>query len=116
MRCILLLCFISLQPHLFGQVNYFVDGFHGGVYGHYPLNWYTQYIVDECKKNPKWRIGLEIEPETWDSVETLTPKAYKAFQRLIAKPRSPILRMLSPTYTISVARASSGSSSMELGS
>lgn len=94
-RCILLLCFVNLQPHLFGQVNYFVDGFHGGVYGHYPLNWYTQYIVDECKKNPKWRIGLEIEPETWDTVETLTPKAYKAFQRLIASPQAEITN---PTY------------------
>ena len=47
---------------------YFVDGFHGGVYGHYPLETYTGYMLDLLDKYPAWKMGLEIEPETWDSV------------------------------------------------
>src|SRR3974390_1705232 len=46
---------------------WFIDGYHGGVYGHYPTG-YTGFIVEQLKNNPGWRINLEIEPETWDSV------------------------------------------------
>ncbi len=49
------------------QKAYFIDGYHGGVYGHYPLG-YTGFIVEKLKENPSWNINLEIEPETWDSV------------------------------------------------
>lgn len=71
------LSFMSIQA----QQKYFVDGFHGGVYGHYPLMTYTQFIVDQMNKHPKWYIGLEIEPETWDTVKVKTPEAYFAFQK-----------------------------------
>ncbi len=63
------------------QQKYFVDGFHGGVYGHYPLMTYTQYLVDQLEKHPEWYIGLEIEPETWDTVKIKTPEAYLAFRK-----------------------------------
>lgn len=64
------------------QKAYFADGFHGGVYGHYPMEWYTQFIVDQLALHPDWRIGLEIEPETWDSVMVRTPQAYQNFKRV----------------------------------
>ncbi|KKX50887.1 hypothetical protein L950_0208125 [Sphingobacterium sp. IITKGP-BTPF85] len=50
------------------QKAYFVDGYHGGIYGHYPL-WVTQFMVDKMEQHPEWKLGLEIEPETWDSVK-----------------------------------------------
>jgi alpha-mannosidase len=54
---------------------YFVDGFHDGVYGHYPSG-YTAFLVAQIKANPNWKINLEIEPETWDIVRTSEPEAY----------------------------------------
>ena len=58
---------------------YFVDGFHGGVYGHYPMQTYTDYMSDLLEKYPQWRMCLEIEPETWDTVAVRTPEAYRRF-------------------------------------
>ncbi len=63
--------------------TYFVDGYHGGIYGHYPVEWKTQFIVDKVQENPQWRIGLEIEPETWDTVRVRTPQAYEAFVKMM---------------------------------
>jgi alpha-mannosidase len=65
------------------QPVYFADGQHGGVYGHYPL-WVTQFLVDKLNQNPDWKINLEIEPETWDTVQSNTPEAYNAFKTLFA--------------------------------
>ena len=47
----------------FSQTAYFVDGYHGGVWGHYPP-WVTQFMVDQLKLHPDWKINLEIEPES----------------------------------------------------
>ena len=58
---------------------YFVDGFHGGVYGHYPMQTYTDYMSGLLEKYPEWRMCLEIEPETWDTVAVRTPEAYRRF-------------------------------------
>lgn len=66
---------------LFSQTAYFADGQHGGIWGHYPL-YVTQYLVDQLNKHPDWKINLEIEPETWDVVQSNTPDAYHAFKAL----------------------------------
>ena len=39
---ILLVVFICTHAH--SQQAYFVDGYHGGIYGHYPVKWKTQLI------------------------------------------------------------------------
>ncbi len=65
-----------------GETAWFIDGFHGGVYGHYPPG-YTGFIVQQLKENPKWRINLEIEPETWDMVQAYEPEAYAEFKKLM---------------------------------
>lgn len=78
---LILLVFLSFKSA--AQKAYFIDGYHGGVYGHYP-KWYTQFIVDELKENPFWKINLEIEPETWDSVLVREPAALKELQQLFA--------------------------------
>ena len=77
------------------RANYFVDGYHGGIYGHYPLSWYTQFMTDQLKANPSWKIGLEIEPETWDSVRVATPQAYFDFQKVMSTSQ---VEYNNPTY------------------
>jgi len=67
--------------------SYFADGFHGGVYGHYPLDTYTDYMMQQLERHPAWRIGLEIEPETWDSVKVRTPDAYRRWQQAVVSPQ-----------------------------
>ena len=64
-------CIVVRAP---AQTAYFADGYHGGVYGHYPTN-FTRFMVDALRAHPDWKINLEIEPETWDSVSTNTPEA-----------------------------------------
>ncbi len=82
----LLLClalFALASSPAFSQTAYFVDGWHGGIWGHYPP-WVTQFLVDKLNQNPDWKINLEIEPESWDWIEANTPEAYKEFQALFA--------------------------------
>jgi alpha-mannosidase len=78
---------------LFAQA-YFADGYHGGIYGHYPL-WQTQFMVDKLREYPAWKINLEIEPETWDSVKVKTPEAYRQFKQIAAGPE---IEFTNPAY------------------
>jgi len=77
----LLVILIILSPisYCFSQKTaWFVDGYHGGVYGHFP-KWKTKFMIDMLKEQPNWKINLEIEPETWDSVKHYDPAALKMF-------------------------------------
>lgn len=76
------------------QQAYFVDGYHGGVYGHYPL-WVTTFMLDHLEAQPSWRIGLEIEPETWDTVRVKDPAGYARFKQWSNDSR---LDFTNPTY------------------
>jgi len=76
------------------QQAYFVDGYHGGIYGHYPM-WVTQFMVDKLTQHPEWRIGLEIEPETWDTVSVKEPVAYDNFKNIVTDKR---IEFTNPTY------------------
>lgn len=59
--------------------QYFIDGFHGGVYGHYPEN-YTRFLVDQLGEHKDWKLNLEIEPSTWDVIAVYEPVAYMEFR------------------------------------
>jgi alpha-mannosidase len=65
------------------QTAYFIDGYHGGVWGHYPAN-YTSFIVEQLKAHPNWKINLEIEPETWAMAKAKDEQGYKDIQALFA--------------------------------
>jgi len=65
------------------QTAYFIDGYHGGVWGHYPVN-YTSFIVEQLKAHPNWKINLEIEPETWAMAKVKDEQGYKDLQALFA--------------------------------
>lgn len=75
--------------------TYFVDGYHGGIYGHYPIATYTRFMADQLDKNPEWNICLEIEPETWDSVAVRTPSDYIRFKKHVLSSR---VEITNPTY------------------
>ncbi len=103
----LLILLATAAAGIQAQHKYFVDGYHGGVYGHYPLMTYTQFLVDQLEQNPKWYIGLEIEPETWDTVQAKTPEAYLAFRR---KTSSDQVEYTNPSYGQSYLYCISGES------
>ncbi|MFS8617489.1 MAG: glycoside hydrolase family 38 C-terminal domain-containing protein [Solitalea sp.] len=73
------------HQHAAAPDAYFVDGYHGGIYGHYP-DWQTRFMVDQLTRHPDWKISLEIEPETWDSVRVYDPEAYRDFREALMKP------------------------------
>lgn len=81
--------------HIHSQQAYFVDGYHGGIYGHYPVEWKTQFIVDQLSQHPEWRICLEIEPETWDTVQVKTPQAYAQLKNIVTSKQ---VEFTNPTY------------------
>ena len=78
-----------------GEGIYFVDGFHGGIYGHYPVDSYTDYLSGLLEKYPEWSMCLEIEPETWDTVMVRTPEAYARFREWTGSDR---VEFTNPTY------------------
>lgn len=94
----------------FAQQPYFIDGYHGGVYGHYPAG-YTRFINSQLQANPNWKINLEIEPETWDMVKTREPEAYTVFQQLFAdQSNNGRIEYVNPAYGQSYLYTSSGES------
>ena len=43
----IILLTVFFYANVYSQQAYFVDGYHGGIYGHYPVKWKTQFIVDQ---------------------------------------------------------------------
>lgn len=64
------------------QTAYFIDGYHGGIYGHLP-SWQTKFMVEKLALYPDWKINLELEPESWDSIAVQDTANYTAFQKLM---------------------------------
>ena len=89
---------------------WFIDGYHGGVYGHYPPG-YTGFLVEQLKKNPEWKINLEIEPETWDVARLYEPEAYAALKKIMEdQSDTGSIEIVNPTYAQSYFFQSSGES------
>lgn len=109
-KIVLLLVFLFAVRIATAQKTYFIDGYHGGIYGHYPL-WQTQFMVDTLRMYNDWSINLEIEPETWDTVRLKDPEGYKNFQQLF-KDNTTAQRMefVNPAYAQSYLYTSSGES------
>ncbi|MDB5016769.1 MAG: hypothetical protein JWQ84_1601 [Mucilaginibacter sp.] len=77
----LFICFNSVKVS--AQTAYYIDGYHGGIWGHYP-DWNTRFMADMLKKNPDWKINIELEPETWARAQAVDPSAYADFKALFA--------------------------------
>jgi len=79
-----LFCFLMVKIPAWTQTAWFADGYHGGIYGHYP-QWQARFMVEQLEKHPRWAINLEIEPETWDTISVTDAKNFKAFQAYFEK-------------------------------
>jgi len=101
-RLIIQLLFFSIalyasQP-LAAQTNYFVDGYHGGIYGHYPL-WVTKFITDNLHSYNHWKINLEIEPESWDTIQLKDPSGYAAIKKYLDDSSDDVsIEYVNPSY------------------
>lgn len=97
---------------LYAQEAYFVDGFHGGMWGHYPKS-YTKYIVSLLDEHPDWRLNLEIEPDTWDRAMQVDPISYKRMQEFLnERPAEARVEYVNPTYAQSYFFIASGESAI----
>lgn len=92
--------FFFLAAELFAQQAYFIDGYHGGIYGHYPEG-QTRFIVENLKVHPDWIINIEIEPETWELVKERDPEAYEEFKKIFSDQSTAGSRIeyINPTYS-----------------
>src|SRR4051812_17029377 len=86
------LLFIVLKGN--AQTAWFIDGYHGGIYGHLPP-WQTKFMVEKLAQYPDWAINLELEPESWDTIAVHDPLNYAAFQKLVRGPR---VEYVNPAY------------------
>jgi alpha-mannosidase len=94
----------------FAQQHYFIDGYHGGKYGHYPEG-YTGFMTRQLQAHPYWKINLELEPETWDLVRITEPEAYTAFKNMFAdQSDTGRIEYVNPGYGQSYLYTSSGES------
>jgi len=92
------------------QTAWYIDGYHGGIYGGYP-QFYTHFLVDMLNKNPNWKINLEIEPETWDDVQKNDSAAFAQFKALAAdQSANGRIEFINPDYAQSYLYNISGES------
>lgn len=97
-RYFLFVVFTALTICSQAQTAWFADGYHGGVYGHYPM-WQAKFMVDKLTENPGWKINLEIEPETWDSVSVKDAENFKVFQKYYSETgRFGRIEFVNPAY------------------
>ncbi len=90
--------FMFFPTLMFSQKAYFIDGFHGGIWGHYPVG-YTSYLVEQLNKYPQWKINLEIEPETWDRDLKLDITGYNTIKDLMKDSSvNSRIEYVNPTY------------------
>ncbi|MCR8559559.1 glycosyl hydrolase [Mucilaginibacter sp. BJC16-A38] len=107
---LLVVLLVNLAGTVSAQKAYFIDGYHGGVYGGYPDN-FTRFMVDMLNKHPDWRINIEIEPETWDKAKLVDPAAYNEFKALAAdQSANGRIEFINPAYAQSYLYNISGES------
>jgi len=80
---VLLFSLLTIGHRSAAQTAYFIDGYHGGIYGHLP-SWQTSFMVEKLAQYPDWKINLELEPESWDTIAIHDPVSYNAFRQLFA--------------------------------
>lgn len=99
LKCALVvLAGLSTAQKVSAQPSYFADGYHGGIYGHYPL-WVTKFIADNADREKDWRLNLEIEPDTWDAVMENDPENYERIKRILNdSSQNSIAEYVNPTY------------------
>lgn len=64
-------------------------------------------MVDKLARHPEWKMCLEIEPETWDTVQVRTPEDYRDLKSIVTDKR---VEFTNPTYAQPYAYNISGES------
>jgi len=101
---------ILIGLNVFSQKAYFIDGYHGGIYGHIPL-WQTKIMVDKLNQYPNWRINLELEPESWDTIKKNDIQSYNEFKEKIKdQSANGLIEYVNPAYAQSYMYNISGES------
>lgn len=91
---------------------YFVDGWHGGAYGHMPIG-AIRDILRFLEHTPNWKVSLEIEPISWDLLLRRDPKAYEELKRLLSEQSlDSRLELVGGSYGQPLAWAFSGESNI----
>jgi alpha-mannosidase len=92
------------------QTAYFIDGYHGGIYGHLPP-WQTKFMVEKLAQYPGWKLNLELEPESWDTIAVHDAANYAAFRTLMAdQSANARIEYVNPAYAQSYMYNISGES------
>ncbi|RNC65514.1 glycoside hydrolase family 38 C-terminal domain-containing protein [Proteiniphilum sp. X52] len=95
----ILFYFLLVKIPVLSQTAWFTDGYHGGIYGHYP-QWQARFMVEQLEKHPDWAINLEIEPETWDTISVTDAENFKVFQAYFEKEGpSGRIEFVNPTWS-----------------
>ncbi|MDR3142781.1 MAG: glycoside hydrolase [Tannerellaceae bacterium] len=112
-NCLWIVTILLLSINAYTQNAYFIDGYHGGIYGHYPLG-QTNFMSDKLTENPDWAISIEIEPESWDVVKLRDPEGYAKFQKLFKEQSVNASRIeyVNPSYAQSYFFGTSGESNI----
>lgn len=76
------------------QQAWYIDGYHGGVWGHYP-DWNTRFMADQLAAHPDWNINIEIEPETWKRAMQVDSLAFNDFRKFFDAGR---IEYVNPSY------------------
>lgn len=63
---------------------FYMDGYHGGIYGHMPFG-SIRDILDTMKEIPDWKIHLDIEPVSFDYLKERDLEAYEELSEYINK-------------------------------
>ncbi|RFM32460.1 glycoside hydrolase family 38 C-terminal domain-containing protein [Chitinophaga silvisoli] len=78
----------------FAQQAWYIDGYHGGIWGHYP-DWNTRFMADQLAQHPDWNINIEIEPETWARAIQVDSSAFNDFRKFFDAGR---IEYVNPSY------------------
>lgn len=90
------------------DIIYYFDGYHGGQEGHMPLGAFRT-ILDLLDENPKWKVNLDIEPESY---KLLRYRDSETFYRLVdkLKEKEPRIEIVDETYSQPMSCALNGES------
>ncbi len=91
---------------------YFADGYHGGAKGHMPAGAWRD-ILNTMRRIPAWKLGLDIEPESWDALLRDDPESYRELKAYLESPQPiPRIELLGATFSQPYGWAVNGESNI----
>ncbi len=87
---------------------YYFDGYHGGREGHMPLGAFKS-ILDFLITHPKWRVNLDIEPESWKLLKYRDPDTFYKLREMIVA-QNPRVEIVNEAYSQPLACGLNGES------